>query len=428
MLNRTETPAFKNIDSFSIKEYQLKKLDSGLDIYLIEDATSDVLKIDFFYNGGVRSEPANGIATAAASLLTEGTSRMSAEEIANAFDFYGAFIQASANKDESQVTIYCLPKFFKQCCLLLKDVLMDAQYPEKEINIYKKNAVQSLIVKEKKTSFLSKRRYENLLFGNNNSYGKSVSQEDIKNISRETVLGFGKSVYSAKPVYVMAAGKIPEGFVEIMNVLFRDLAETHVSNDRFEEPIETRASTDIVWVNVPGAKQCSVRIGKLTINRNHKDFRELTIVNLFLGGFFGSRLMKNIREEKGLTYGIYSDVEPKQNATSFNISVELNKDSVMVGIDEIRKELKRLRETPTTIYELDIAKNYYLGSFLRGFDGVFSLSSFAKTIIDYKLSYEYYSGYLNVIQSLTPERLQQLASEHLHEDSMITVVAGPMNE
>ena len=428
MHNRTETPAFKNIDSFSIKEYQLKRLDSGLDIYLIEDPTSDVLKVDFFYNGGVRSEPANGIANAAASLLTEGTSKMSAEEIANAFDFYGAFIQASANKDESQVTIYCLPKFFKQCSILLKDILIDAQYPEKEIYIYKNNATQSLIVKEKKTSFLSKRRYSNLLFGHNNSYGRSVNQEDIKNISRETILAFGKNVYSARPVYVMAAGKIPDGFVEDIDVLFRGLAEAFVSNIKFEEPITLGTSENLNWVEVPGANQCSIRMGKLTINRSHKDFRELTVVNLFLGGFFGSRLMKNIREEKGLTYGIYSDIDPKQKATSFNISVELNKDSVMIGIEEIRKELKRLRETPATIYDLDIAKNYYLGSFLRGFDGVFSLSNFAKTIIDYKLNYEYYSGYLNVIQSLTPERVQQLASEYLHEDSMITVVAGPKNE
>lgn len=426
MLNRTETPGFKKIDSFSIKEYQHQKLGTGLDLYTIADSSADVLRVDFYYNGGGLAEPFPGVAAAAATLLTEGTSKMSAEEIANAFDFYGAFVQSSAGKDESQVTIYCLPKYFKSCCLLLSDILTDSQYLVNELDIYKKNAIQALNVKEKKTSFLAKRQLDSLVFGNKNVYGNAVNQEDIKLISRETVADFGKTVYSAKPRYVMAAGNIPEDFVKSVEGLFTGFPEASFSEKAFEKPAVKRQEGSY-WVEKSGAKQCTVKMGKLIIDRSHPDFRELTIVNMLLGGFFGSRLMKNIREEKGLTYGIYSDIETKRLASSFTISVDLNKDSTELGIEEIRNELKRLRETSPSENELKIAKNYYLGSFLRGFDGVFSLANYAKAIIDYKLSYEYYLGYLNVIQSLTPNRVQELANKHLHEDSMITVVAGAKN-
>jgi predicted Zn-dependent peptidase len=153
----------------------------------------------------------------------------------------------------------------------------------------------------------------------------------------------------------------------------------------------------------------------------------MTVVNMLLGGYFGSRLMKNIREEKGLTYGIYSSIEPLFYGSAFSISVELNNELIGVGVEEIFKELEKLRSTLVSENELEVVRNYYLGSFLRGFDGVFSLASYCKTLIDYNLDYTYYYDYLNVINNITPERIMDLSKKYLNPTDMSVVIAGKKN-
>jgi predicted Zn-dependent peptidase len=236
-------------------------------------------------------------------------------------------------------------------------------------------------------------------------------------------MSFSREVYAALPKYVIIAGYVSHETIQLIGAFF----EQGFGNSKSIGLVEVKPVSncgDIIWVSKSNASQASIRIGKQIIGREHPDFRELSVVNMLLGGYFGSRLMSNIREEKGLTYGIYSSIQPQFDACSFGIAVELNKENVGLGIEEIRNELKRLRTEPVEQDELNVVKNYYLGSFLRGFDGVFSLVSFAKNIIDYNLSYEYYYGFLDVIKDINSQRVMQLADKYLHEDSMITIVAG----
>jgi predicted Zn-dependent peptidase len=422
-LNRTIAPKHHPTTKFEINEAKQHKLDSGVSIYAIHDASNEVLRIDLVYNGGVRNEPEKGVSKAAITLLPEGTSRMSSEEIAEKLDSFGAYLQTNHTRDEGIISLYCLPKHLSSCLGILKTILLDSQYPENELNTYKSNSIQSLLVNEQKTSFLANRAFNEHLWGAQSAYGSSVNQDVIKNISRETLMSFSREVYAALPKYVIIAGYVSHETIQLIGAFF----EQGFGNSKSIGLVEVKPVSncgDIIWVSKSNASQASIRIGKQIIGREHPDFRELSVVNMLLGGYFGSRLMSNIREEKGLTYGIYSSIQPQFDACSFGIAVELNKENVGLGIEEIRNELKRLRTEPVEQDELNVVKNYYLGSFLRGFDGVFSLVSFAKNIIDYNLSYEYYYGFLDVIKDINSQRVMQLADKYLHEDSMITIVAG----
>jgi zinc protease len=419
--DRKRAPAAEQITGFTLREGQ-KTLINDVPVYFVHDAQNDVLKLDFYYPCGVKHQPANGIATAAIQLMPEGTQKHSSEEIAILLDNQGAYLNTQSNRDEGSITLYCLPKFLPECTGILRELLEEANYPDNEIDIYKENTIQQLLVNEQKTSYLARKAFNASIFGSQNYYGSAVNQQDIQNISRETVMGFYRRVLNKKPSYVVVAGNITDSVMLGIGKIIDGLTDAdHVASAIISAHTFV---PDRVWVEKSDAVQCSVRMGKPLFNRKHPDYRELTIVNMILGGYFGSRLMKNIREEKGLTYGIYSSVDSYIDAGCFYIGAEVNASLVNQVIDETRAELMALIKSPISTSELQTVRNYYLGSFVRGFDGVFSLANYYKTLIDYELTYEYYYGYLNVINTISPERIMELTQLYLHPDSMCTIIAG----
>lgn len=425
-LNRSIAPENNKIYRFQINEAERIYINGSNPVYSVYDKNCDVLRVEFYYSGGIIHQSQKGQAIATATLLPEGTFSKSSEEIAKALDYYGAYLQTTANRDESCVTLYCLPKHLNSCLGILSEILTEASYDSKEVSVYQSNAIQTLQINEEKTSYLAKRAFNKIIFGEQNSYGNSVNQEDIKNISRETLIDFYLKVYRYLPKYTIIAGNVTPEIINHVQQFFTAFNSAD-STIPFGKAVSDNYKPERIWVKKESAEQCSLKIGKRFINRSHKDYREMTVVNMLLGGFFGSRLMKNIREEKGLTYGIYSSIEPLIYAGAFSISVELNKDMVDLGINEVLKEIETLQKSPVPERELEIVKNYYLGSFLRGFDGVFSQANYLKALLDYNLDYSYYYEYINVINNISPERIMELSQKHLKTEEMSVVVAGNKN-
>ena len=426
MLNRSSVPANSKINHFFVNEAEKYILSQGTAVYCVKDNSCDVLRVEFFYSGGVIHQQRKGQAIAAANLLPEGTSHKTAEEIAKSLDFFGAYLQTSANRDESSVTLYCLPKHLKNCFIELREILQDACYPETEVSVYQSNALQTLEINEEKTAYLAKRAFNKAIYGEEFPYGSSVNQQDINNISRETLLEFSRAKFKRLPKYIIISGNVSQELIQQLELLFSGF-EPHELIASPQNNVSNIYQPSRLFVEKKNATQSSVKIGKRFINRENNDYREMTVVNMLLGGYFGSRLMKNIREEKGLTYGIYSSIEPLFYGSAFSISVELNNELIGVGVEEIFKELEKLRSTLVSENELEVVRNYYLGSFLRGFDGVFSLASYCKTLIDYNLDYTYYYDYLNVINNITPERIMDLSKKYLNPTDMSVVIAGKKN-
>ncbi len=421
MLNRNITPNSSGIQGISLRELSKFTLKNGIPVYYIHTPNTGVIKVDFVFNGGLRNQTSPGQATATGSMLTEGTTNLSAKELADELDAFGAYLQSRTNVDDSLLTLYCLPRFLDSCLPFVVDILTNCTFPQKELDTYKRNAIQRFLVNSQRNNFLASRAFYSAVFGKQNAYGSPVNQIDYENISRETVDGFYSRNIRGRVKHVLLSGDIEHS---VLGVLEARLAA--LSND-FPAPGEivlTPQQADTFFIENPTAVQSTLKMGRGWVSRKHPDFTKLQVLNLALGGYFGSRLMRNIREEKGLTYGIHSSVESYLDAGVFYIETEINNDLRETGLSEIKHELAQLRNNPIPEDELLLVKNYMLGSFLRGIDGPFSLMDRYKMLIDFGFGYDYFSKFVDTIKAVRASELQDLANQYLTEESMTTVVAG----
>ena len=172
------------------------------------------------------------------------------------------------------------------------------------------------------------------------------------------------------------------------------------------------------------AAQATLRVGRKIINRAHPDYRKLQLVNLVLGGYFGSRLMKNIREDKGLTYGIYSVLESYLDDGCFYVEADVNNDKTKIAIDEIYKEINILCTDLVPEKELHTAKNYLLGSLLRSIDGPFTIMDRNRILLDYGFNKNYYEEFIDIINTTTAEEIRDLCNKYLKPENLVEIVCG----
>jgi len=426
MLNRKEPPFATEIKDIKIKEAVETLFQNGISVYSINAGNEEVLKIDLVFNAGSNMQQIKGQANFSAKMLSEGTSKYTAAEIAEKLDFYGAYFQAKSGSDDATITLYCLNKHLKNCIPYIVEILTDSLFPEEDLEILKKNTIQNLVVNEERNSFLARRKFNQSVFGNNSVYGSFSLKEDIINIERTSLVTFYKNQYQKGIKYILVSGFVTDEVIKTIannfdNAIFSPAHEDkskYVSNDFVKESI---------YLEKENSVQSAIRIGKKLFNRNNPDFREMQLLNLILGGYFGSRLMKNIREEKGLTYGIYSAIESYPNDACWYIDTEINNDLCELGVEEIYKEVKLIRTVKIGEDELRTAKNYLLGSFLRSIDGPFSLADRFKILKDYNLNYSYFYEYIEIIKKSTADNLIILANKYLNEETFTKVIVGAKN-
>ena len=200
--------------------------------------------------------------------------------------------------------------------------------------------------------------------------------------------------------------------------------------ERPSEPISIVKCIDdfnIQLINKEESLQSGIRIGKLLIPKTHKDFPKLFLLNTILGGYFGSRLMTNIREDKGYTYGIGSGLSSNKKESTFFISTEVGSDYTKATVTEIEKEIEKLQKQLVSEKELDLVKNYLFGSFMRNFDGAFEAIDRFKAINELGMDYNYYEFLFSEIKTANSESIRETAKKYFNFDNMVKVVAGKLN-
>jgi zinc protease len=422
--DRLNPPPFSTIENIGIRPLSMYPLQNKIPVYSLHTPHSEVLKIDFVFNAGLRNQQFSGQASAANNLLTEGTQKHSSKQIADYLDQFGSYVQVKTNTDDSQVTLYCLPKFLADCVPFLSEIIHESSFPQQEVDTYKTNAIQRFQINSQRNHFLGRRTFYSAIFGKQNAYGSPVNIEDYQNISRETVSRFHNQNIIPGIKYIMVSGDVSGTVLSVLERHFGEKPNTCAP----AAPVHlVEGKPADIFIENTFSVQSSIRIGRSFVNRKHPDFNKLQLLNLTLGGYFGSRLMKNIREEKGLTYGIYSAIESYWDAGAFYIETEINSALRETGRKEILLEIAKLREQLIPDSELSLVKNYMIGSFLRGIDGPFSLMERHKMVIDYNFSYEYFQNFVDTIKQTTAKELQELANTYLQPDSFTTVIVGKID-
>jgi zinc protease len=430
-LDRKKAPAYTLIDKMEPIKSQEKRLSNNIPVYIVNGGTQALVKLEFLFDAGMYYQIMPLQATTVNTMLEEGTSNLSADQIADQVDYYGAYLETSVGQDTASVIVYTLNKHISSVLPIIEQIIKDSAFPQRELDIHLKNKKQLFHLNNQKVANIARKHFSELLFGAKHPYGVMVKEEDFDLINRERLLEFYALFYNSKKCKIIISGKVEETVLGYLENHFGKgewggISDVSASVKYTQNNFITTSTSEQYkhQIEMKGVMQSAIRVGKLLFNKTHPHFQELQILNTILGGYFGSRLMMNIREDKGYTYGIGSGIVSLRNGGYFFISTEVGVDVCKNAVDEIFFEINRLRTDFVHEQELELVKNYLLGSFLRSIDGPFAMADRFKGILEYNLGYDYYDKYLETIRNISTPRLKELAIQYLDSNSMTELVVG----
>ena len=424
-LNRNLAPEFKTIEKIDVIRANEQKLQNGIHVYSLSAGSQEIVKLEFIFRAGMYQQPATLIASSVNTLLETGTRSFSANEISDGIDFFGSFLELQVDQDFASVTLFSLNKYLEESLKFIEELIKYPTFPEDEFKIHISNKKQKFAINSQKVNVLARRKFSELLFGETHPYGIDVKEQDFDRISTSELKDFFNRYYHPANCTIVASGHLPANLTDTLNRYFgghewkAGTGQTGVNRIAMvSNPVAKH------FVERPDAIQSAIRVGRLLFNKTHPDYCKFQVLNTILGGYFGSRLMANIREDKGYTYGIGSGLTNLVEGGYFFISTEVGADVTNQTLDEIYKELKRLREELVDANELETVRNYTLGHFLRSVDGPFALADKFKSIWEFGLDYSFFDHYFKSVKEVTPKDLRDLANRYLRDEDMLECVVG----
>jgi predicted Zn-dependent peptidase len=426
MINRTIAPPIKNAVDFDLKlkPYEKFTLDNGVEVYAINVGEEEVVQVEWIFFAGNCHEKQNLVAAATNHLLKNGTGSRSAFDINEHFEFYGSYLNRHCHNETANITLHALSKHLPAVLSAVQEILSDSIFPETEIDIFKQNSKQRLAVSLLKCDFVANRQIDVLLYGKDHPYGKYSSMQDYDALTREQLLAFYDAQYRHGKCIIFIAGKLPANINVLLNENFGKLPITGAtvkapSIPKLVLPGQNRQSK---MINDTNGVQGAIRMGSHFPNRHHPEFKEVQVLNTLFGGYFGSRLMSNIREDKGYTYGIHSYLTSHFEQSAWMVSTEAGREVCDATIKEVYSEMKILREELVDDEELMLVRNYLLGSLLGDLDGPFQIINRWRSYILNGVTENYFYEATHTIRTITPERLLDLANKYLHPENFYELV------
>jgi len=382
-----------------------------------------VIKLDIMFPVGSINDNNPAVPLLTANLLTAGTSSLTAQQIAETIDFHGTSIYVSVSKRYTIFQINLLPKFAKDIFSLLTHLFVEPVFPQHEVNLIVNKHIRHLQINMEKVNFLASRLFNKIIFSENHPFGRSIQTEDYKNISRKQLLDFYIRLYKKQKPIVVISGDINDTISLSLENFIDNIGGTTSLFDHI-------STIDIP--SIPVSKQCfpktgvqsAIRYGKLTINKYHPDYFNLFFTVTLLGGYFGSRLIQNIREDKGYTYGIYAYLNSFTETGFFYVSADVGSNYGQATIEEVEKEIKNLQKIPVTKEEIERVRNYMTGIFLQKIDGIFAISDAFLDLKKFNLDWDYFNNFLKTINGITPEIIMNMANKYLNTNKMSSLIVG----
>ena len=417
-LDRKVAPAIVDAVNFefTLPECHQEIGANKIPLYWLQAGAQEVIQISWVFEAGIWNEYKTAVSQATSALLKNGTIERTAFDINEAIEFYGASVKVSTNNDYTTISLHSLSKHIDAVLPIVADILFNAQFPQHELDIYKQNALQRLSVNLMKSEFIANRNIDAMLFGKGFPYGKFTEAEDVTALTREDLIQFYQENFTSANCRIFIAGNYPLSVIASIKNTFcsKDWGTPRTSTP--EHILEPSSEMQQFIQNDEQGVQGAIRIARRFINRNHPEFVECLVLNTILGGYFGSRLMENIREEKGYTYGIYSNLLAYKHECVLMIATEAGSDVCQATMEEVYKEMKRLQEELIDEDELNLVKNYILGGILGDLEGPFSIMQRWKSLILNGLDERYFYSNIETYKNITSERLQALAQKYLNKE------------
>lgn len=428
MIDRTVQPPVCEPEDFVLQHPECRVLPNGIPLNVLNIGDNEVVRVDILMKGGRWHQRLPLQALFTNRMLREGTARYPAGEIAERLDYYGAWLELSSAAEYAFITLYSLNKYLPQTLDVLESMVKEPLFPEQELRTIIDNNVQQFKVNSSKVDFLAQRGLVEAIFGGNHPCGRVVQETDYENITSGVLREFYETYYHSGNCSIYLSGKVTQECLRRVEALFgrepfgRNF--TQVSHKHFLPEATKRKR---IFIERSDAMQSAVKMGMVTIDRNHPDYQKLRVLVTLLGGYFGSRLMSNIREEKGYTYGISAGLVSYPDVSSFIISTETANEYVEPLIGEVYREIERLQNEPVPEEELAMVRNYMLGDLCRSYESAFSLADAWIFLYTSGLSASFFDEALHAVKTITPQDIRRLAGDYLCKENLKEVISGKKN-
>lgn len=422
-IDRTIAPEFKVINSVYLPDPQTYTLDNGTALHVINIGIQPVIRLECIFEAGNWFEKELGASFFAIKMLSEGTRNKASAQISEAFDKIGAFTEMTHTADRIGIVVYALSRFLPEVLELVAELIHEASFPEKELQDLRNINIQNLRVNKEKNAYLATTAFRAKLFGSDHPYGQSQDEDNIASLPLNAIVEHYQAFIKNGKFTIVLAGQVEEKDIQTVNAHLGkyQFAEQGSSLKSFSEP----AYADVeLLVERPESVQSSIRMGRRLFNRHHPDYFKMLVTNEILGGYFGSRLMKNIREEKGLTYGISSHLVTLRKEGYYMIGTDVKKEFTQQTIDEIKKEIHRLQTELVGEEELQTVKNFMAGEFAGSLNTAFEVADRQKILLLDGLPTDFFKHYIDQIHATTSQHVLEMAAKYLQPADMLTVIAG----
>lgn len=423
-MDRTIQPEIQTLKNLRILAPVRTTLPNGVPLTVINAGEQDVIRMDILFAGGRWQQSQKLQALFTNRMLREGTAKYTAATIAEKLDYYGSWLELSSSSDYAYITVYSLNKYLAKTLEVVESMIKESLFPEKELRTILDTNIQQYLVNTSKVDFLAHRSLLKSLYGEQHPCGKVVTEEDYHAITPEVLRDFYKRYYHSGNCSIFLSGKVTEDTIRRVTDIFgAPFGQYQLQVPKMEFPFAAVPEKRI-FTEREDAMQSAVKMGCTTITREHPDYPKLRVLMTLFGGYFGSRLMSNIREEKGYTYGISAGILFYPDSGVQIISTETDNEYVEPLIREVYHEIDKLHQEQVSVEELTMVRNYMLGEMCRSYESPFSLADAWIFIATSGLPDDYFSRSLHAVNEITPAEIQELAQRYLCKETLKEVIAG----
>ncbi len=423
LLDRTIAPPAYPIQQITFQDIEVHQPIDGIQLYRLQGGKQPVVRCELIFEAGNRYEHVHGSSFFCLKNLSEGTAKLSANDIAQKLAHLGYFVEYHQGAERAVITMNGLSKYLVEALKIVLEIVAEASFPDVEFDIQCKNHIQSLLVNQEKTTYLASVAFKESIFGKEHYLGKHLDIAACEQIDKEAVVDFYKQYIQQAPFNIFVSGQVSDALLEqLMHTLVGIGARKQAQVSQVSAG--TSSSNTSSYVEKDGALQTSIRIGRRIFDRKHGDYVPFLLCNTLLGGFFGSRLMKNIREEKGYTYGIHSSLVPVLHNGYWLVATDVKKDFAQHTVEEIEKEIVRLQNISVDDEELNVVKNFLIGDFAASFNSVFELAERHKMLLYEELDKSFFMNHIDKIRAVDADQIKKVANSYLNMNDMTKILVG----
>lgn len=424
-LNRSTPPPVRPFGELSVIFPERRVMMNGVPLNIINVGDQEVVRLDLLVGCGQwhQTQPLQAMFTN--RMLREGTRSKTSVQIAEKLDYYGAWLELSSSVNYAFITLYSLNKYFFRTLAIVADMLMEPLFPEKELAVVREANRQQFRVNSTRVEAIACKHLNRMLFGEAHPFGRFAEIEDYERITPDVLKAFYRKYYHSGNCSVYVSGKVTPAIVNCIEEYIGSQAWGETRKMPPLQIVKPRQSNEKhCFVERADALQSSLKMGGFVMDRKHPDFLKTRVLVTLFGGYFGSRLMSNIREDKGYTYGIGAGIVNYPETGILAISTEADNRYIDSIITEVYQEMDKLCNDLVPLEELNMVKNYMLGDWCRSYEGPFSLSDAWIYIQTAELDDLFFKRSLEAIQQVTCNEIRDLAQRYFCKDSLIEVVAG----